>query len=1054
MKGDYSLSLDEFSKFVSSYPDNNLVPTAKYYLAECYFHADKFDSALLNYQNVLEKNPEIDIADNLQYSIAWSYYKKNEIDNARKNFAILIEKYPKSQYSPDSYYRLGEISYNKGDLQEAIDKFTKFTELVPNSPNASDAYYWIGWSYYQLKNCTKTIETFEKLKTNYPKNRYMRDIEYLMAECYYKENKLEESKKYYNKVLESKADTTYVPDSLFGLVYVYQKQNDENRVIELLQELVRRFPASKYAADSYLKLGDYYYKNQKYEQSIESLKRITSDTALYIQSATILDSTQSTLEKPVYKNVNRTNPQVIYAQLLIADAYLNLKDTKNAVREYRFFLEKFPDSEKNIKVLKALAWIYIQEKDYTSAIVAYNDLLSKNPPSNTIDEIHYNIGEAYYSLKNYDSAIFEYERIRGGEFADDALYGSAWSSLKKKDYKASIADFQDLVDKHPDSKYLAESLFRIGEIYYLLNQYDSAFYSYKKNIDKQPKNEYSDDAFYWMGWTGLKGNDFNKAIESYTQLIEKYPGSEFVEDASFRIAFSYMSMKNYDMAIKKYQEFLAKYPQGKLVEDAIYALSQCYHDKGDAKGGETELSDLLGKDFNPEVKIHIEYILGLSAFNREDYAKCVEYYENFLKKYPDNNRNKNVLFRLAQAYYNQKEYKKAIEKLMEYRQKFPGGEDFESAIYWTGLAYLQMKEPDKAREEWNNIINNPASKLIGDVEYQLGEILYAAGKFDEALNKYKQIIEKYPANIKAFNAAKYSIGWTYIQLKDNNTAIEKFNDIVVNHPDSEYWAFAFYKLVELYSEINKNDELILLYEKYSSKLTKDETYYNALYRISTGYNALKRYDDAIRTYEIIAASDREKLKSRALLAEGYIYVEQKKWFSAREKFEKITKNYPDEPEWEEAQYNLAITWIKENKWNEAIKSLEPLINKKGEYSDDAYLLSGISYYQTGDYSNSVNFLRKLMDDFSSSKFVAEAQFRIGESLLADKKNKEAIVEYLKMDILYKNSEYADDALLRLGEIYEMENNLPKAKETYKAFISNYPTSELMEDVKNKLKKLE
>ncbi len=115
------------------------------------------------------------------------------------------------------------------------------------------------------------------------------------------------------------------------------------------------------------------------------------------------------------------------------------------------------------------------------------------------------------------------------------------------------------------------------------------------------------------------------------------------------------------------------------------------------------------------------------------------------------------------------------------------------------------------------------------------------------------------------------------------------------------------------------------------------------------------------------------------------------------------------PRFSEAHIGLAFIYKKKGDWDGVIEecnlALENIYYKTPEA---AYLNMGIAYYEKGDYSSSVEKLRKAI---ALKPGLATAYFNMGLALERQKKNNEAIAAYQKAVGLHAN--YVD-AYYRLG----------------------------------------
>ncbi|MCK4417968.1 MAG: tetratricopeptide repeat protein [Candidatus Latescibacteria bacterium] len=162
----------------------NTSPDSLFLLAELYlFEFSLPDSALAEYQRILEQFPENPLAPKAAYGVGW-IYKTSLQDTARANqvFRTLLEKYPTSQYACTAREELGLKNPGKEIFLQAeklrldgaapksyLLQLKRLTEQYPESPYVPKAEYLIAWTYeYILSDSLSAHQAYEKLAQRFP----------------------------------------------------------------------------------------------------------------------------------------------------------------------------------------------------------------------------------------------------------------------------------------------------------------------------------------------------------------------------------------------------------------------------------------------------------------------------------------------------------------------------------------------------------------------------------------------------------------------------------------------------------------------------------------------------------------------------------------------------------------------------------------------------------------------------------------------------------------------------------------------------------------------
>ena len=126
-------------------------------------------------------------------------------------------------------------------------------------------------------------------------------------------------------------------------------------------------------------------------------------------------------------------------------------------------------------------------------------------------------------------------------FCCDNSINNKWENgqklMNENKLMESITIFNNIISKHPDSKFSVKAQFQIAEIY--LNN--------KK--------------------------DYNIAIEEFSKVINNFPNTPESKNSLFMISYIYNNYLNeYSNAIINYNKFLKKYPDDDLIPSVNYEL--------------------------------------------------------------------------------------------------------------------------------------------------------------------------------------------------------------------------------------------------------------------------------------------------------------------------------------------------------------------------------------------------------------------------------------------------------------------------------------------------
>jgi outer membrane protein assembly factor BamD len=176
------------------------------------------------------------------------------------------------------------------------------------------------------------------------------------------------------------------------------------------------------------------------------------------------------------------------------------------------------------------------------------------------------------------------------------LYQAGERDLEKKSYPAARANFQKIVERHPQSQYAARARFLVGEAYYREAMFDKAIKEFEGFMSFYPRHEIADLVQYRLAmsyYDQMKPVEQDqgltvKAIEQLKKLVREYPDSRYAADALAKIdicrgrlaqkelwvAVYYLENENNPQAARQRLEGLLKtYPRSLVIPEALYRLA-------------------------------------------------------------------------------------------------------------------------------------------------------------------------------------------------------------------------------------------------------------------------------------------------------------------------------------------------------------------------------------------------------------------------------------------------------------------------------------------------
>ncbi len=446
-----------------------------------------------------------------------------------------------------------------------------------------------------------------------------------------------------------------------------------------------------------------------------------------------------------------------------------------AIRKYEEFLGKYPISPYTPDVLIALGELYLErsEEEHVKALDDYQLRLE------TAGEA----GEVFTEPEpqpHYEKTIAAYQQIalkyQEFPYADAAYYGLGYCLKAQFEEEEAARTFYKLTQLYPDSKFVPEAYFRIGEYFFDQYEFDKAVKYYALVPDTNP--DFYDKALYKMGWAfynqgdiGISSIEYQKAVDAFTQLIESSQRKSVLTDEAME--FTAIS--------------LTEWSSDPNDETAIAKAIGHY---GDEFRGAKE------RDYSPEV---LHELGDVYLYKQDKLKAAATAYETVLEYYPDYNRAPELLDSLVECYLREEDYDNAHNT----RVRIVDG-------YGPGSSWYENQEDldvrHKALQRWENALYEVAVYFNMQAERKSRTHPEEAKElYQEAINRYTQYLASFPTNEKAYHVNFY-LAESYFATGDFANAGDQYQKTALGYTDRER-----YKI-----------------EKWDEKFTQEQSLFNAI----------------------------------------------------------------------------------------------------------------------------------------------------------------------------------------------------------------------------------
>ena len=122
MGGKLDLALQEYADYLRWYGNTDLAPNAQYYIASIHSSLGDYDSAVREFDIVLEKYPDNPKTADSMYEKGLALMKMSRRTDGGREFQELIKRFPKNPLAPKACDQLKSLGYGCGPSRAAASK--------------------------------------------------------------------------------------------------------------------------------------------------------------------------------------------------------------------------------------------------------------------------------------------------------------------------------------------------------------------------------------------------------------------------------------------------------------------------------------------------------------------------------------------------------------------------------------------------------------------------------------------------------------------------------------------------------------------------------------------------------------------------------------------------------------------------------------------------------------------------------------------------------------------------------------------------------------------
>lgn len=529
-----------------------------------------------------------------------------------------------------------------------------------------------------------------------------------------------------------------------------------------------------------------------------------------------------------------------------------------------------------------------------------------------------------------------------------------------------------------------------------------------------------------------------------------------------------------DGAEQKINQFIYDYPTSAKQAQAYVDVSNFYFAQGNYAKSLQYAEKINETVLSPEQKDRFNFQKGYGYFNRKEYAKAANLFQNVDLEGTYGNQAKYYLGYISYAnnnYEDANEYFAEVASVDKYQERMGY---YQSDMHFKSGNFNQsIEEGLKQLPKSNDLEKSELSKIIGESYFNLEQ-------YDKAL---PYLMDYKGKNGKWSNTDFYQLGYSYYQQNEYGKAVSEFNKIIGG--SDAVAQNAYYHLGESYLKLDQKTQALNAFKNasemtYSDRIQEDAyaNYAKLSYDIGNPYKSVpevitdflvkypetpykqelndllvdsyistKNYRAALEVLESNRTPLNKPAYQKVTFYRGVELFNEGKYQAANEMFNKSIAERQDNRFVARATYWRGESEYALNRFSDAFKTFTtftqlPQARNTPEYNSVEYNL-GYAAHKLKNYNEAVTHFKSYVNSSKDAVKKADATLRLADGYFVTKQYWLAMETYNV--ILNSNSSYKDYAAFQKALAYGfVDKNNTKIEELQK-FITTYKSSSLMDD---------
>ena len=695
-------------------------------------------------------------------------------------------------------------------------------------------------------------------------------------------------------------------------------------------------------AAAWYQLGNAYKKSGQHEKAVEAYRQV-------IDVGSVAEDFKSLV------------------QFQVAETRFLAKEYGEAAKEYKRYVELFPETKEAGKAYFYAGWSEFNTKEYDQSIETLNGMLAAYPQD---------------------------------RYAPDSQFRIASALYEKGDYAQAVEMTQVVLDKYPNSPVIAQALYLKANAYDQMgrdveaieayrdvrNLYDRMFellrgsFREGKNVDFENYRQLFETSSLRVAEIFRKTDQFEEAYQELIAAQETAEERFYKAKVQMRIGDNYMEWKKFDEAWTAYNQVIELYGDTPYPPNAQYQKGEAKYFAGDYAAAREDYLQLLDDypDSDTGLRSAALYSAGWSAEKFGGVDQAIANYTQAVDNFPRSDQAPLCLLRIARLSYEQQKVDEAIEAYKAITESYQDTRHTADAYYGLGILYRDEDRKDEAVAAFSKVDREARETYIAAL-IEAANIYISQDRTAEGRALLNQLLEGVTGDRDLEARAHFQMAQLDLNNKNYVDAVERYSMVLEEYPESDVIRDTRYGRALAYHYSGRYDRALVDYKWLLDTKIPKAMQLKVTFSMALSYSAEGNDEEAEKLLnEVIASGDESLVRSARL---QLISMAEKKGNpeEAVHIYEEMLATTTSSEDRERLLIRLANAYFKLDKFQQSIDAAQELIDLaiNAESIANALFVQGNCFYKSEQFVQAIATYNTIIENYPQIAWARNAQFQIG-----------------------------------------------------------------------------